>query len=135
MFLLEFESHFSSPVPSHSREAMTASASFQPVVGHTTATGAGAGAGAASPSQSNAPVSMAQLDAEKGNAVATAADDGELKTFPDETPDYDAQRGVQKIEATTLAWGKWSLVALLVKYVDFFVPRPSIKNFVTSRDS
>lgn len=28
-----------------------------------------------------------------------------------------AQHGVQKIEAVTLTWGKWSLVALLFKYV------------------
>lgn len=32
-------------------------------------------------------------------------------------PDADAQRGVQKIEAVTAAWSKWSLAALLFKYV------------------
>lgn len=31
-----------------------------------------------------------------------------------------AQHGVQKIEAVTLTWGKWSLVALLVKYVLYY---------------
>ncbi|KAJ4337654.1 hypothetical protein N0V95_008283 [Ascochyta clinopodiicola] len=53
---------------------------------------------------------MVRLDSEKGN---TAYPD-DLKDFPDEVPDHDAQRGVQKIEATTLAWSKWSLAALLI---------------------
>jgi hypothetical protein len=66
--------------------------------------------------QPNIPVSMVQLDSEKGNAVDANADPDDLKAFPDEAPDYDAQRGIQKIEATTLAWSKWSLAALLIKY-------------------
>lgn len=41
-----------------------------------------------------------------------SADEG-----PNAPPDPDAQRGVQKIEAVTSAWSKWSLVALLVKYI------------------
>ena len=31
-------------------------------------------------------------------------------------PAADAQRGIQKIEAVTLSWTKWSLAALLFKY-------------------
>lgn len=34
-----------------------------------------------------------------------------------ETPTHDAQLGVQKIEAITLAWTKKSLAALLIMYV------------------
>ena len=64
----------------------------------------------------NAPVSTVQLDSEKGNNIGAAADTDDLKAFPDEVPDYDAQRGIQKIEATTLSWSKWSLAALLIKY-------------------
>ena len=65
--------------------------------------------------QTSTPVSVVQLDTKRDNIVDANADPEELKAFPEETPDYDAQRGIQKIEATTLAWSKWSLVALLVK--------------------
>lgn len=65
--------------------------------------------------QLGVPVSRVQLDSEKGNTVDATADPKDLKDFPDEVPGYDAQRGVQKIEATTLAWSKWSLAALLIK--------------------
>lgn len=64
-------------------------------------------------------VSPARLNSEKGNALETTADPEDQKQFPDETPDYDAQRGIQEIEATTLAWNKWSLAALLIKYVRY----------------
>ncbi len=43
--------------------------------------------------------------------------------FPDDiylqkvTPNQDAQRGVQKIEAVTIAWSRKSLAALLIKYI------------------
>ena len=40
--------------------------------------------------------------------------------FPDDAkvlPTVDAQRGVQKMEATTLAWTKKSLAAILILYV------------------
>lgn len=70
------------------------------------------------------------------------ADGGDEK---DIVPSEDAQRGVQKIEAVTLAWTKRSLVALLVKYVSCpwrlpclcFYPRcvcfcPLANNFPTS---
>lgn len=67
--------------------------------------------------QAHAPGSVIELDAEKGRTVDANAEPEDLKAFPEETPDYDAQRGIQKIEATTLAWSKWSLVALLVKFV------------------
>lgn len=60
---------------------------------------------------------MVQLDTEKGTMVDANAEPEDLKAFPEETPDYDAQRGIQKIEATTLAWSKWSLAALLIKCV------------------
>ncbi|KAH6629852.1 putative siderophore-dependent iron transporter [Boeremia exigua] len=54
------------------------------------------------------------MDTEKGAKIDTAAEPEDLKAFPDEVPDYDAQRGVQQIEATTLTWSKWSLAALLI---------------------
>ncbi|KIW00966.1 uncharacterized protein PV09_07488 [Verruconis gallopava] len=40
-------------------------------------------------------------------------DDPEVKGPEDAPPDPNAQRGVQKIEAVTTAWSKWSLAALL----------------------
>ncbi|KZM21623.1 transmembrane transport [Ascochyta rabiei] len=103
---------------------MAPSSTSQHPVGNTITTDAhpaSTGQGA----QTNAPVSMVQLDSEKGN---TAYPD-DLKDFPDEVPDYDAQRGVQKIEATTLAWSKWSLAALLINIWLIFLtsgPRGSI---------
>jgi hypothetical protein len=47
---------------------------------------------------------------------------------PDAPPDPDAQRGIQKIEAVTSAWSKWSLAALLFKYV-------SLPHFATLANS
>lgn len=67
--------------------------------------------------ETNAPVSIANLDSEKGNAVETSAEPEDLKDFPNEVPDFEAQHGVQKIEAVTLSWTKASLAALLIKYV------------------
>jgi hypothetical protein len=96
---------------------MTTSGAYHPVVGqtlvndtHVVSTGGDV--------EANAPVSMAKLESEKGNAVDTFANPEAPKALPNELPDYDAQRGIQKIEATTLAWGRWSLVALLVKCVE-----------------
>lgn len=95
---------------------MAASGAFHPVVGQTLVNDAHV-VSASQDVEANAPVSMAKLGSEKGNAGDTFADPEDPKALPDELPDYDAQRGVQKIEATTLAWGRWSLVALLVKCV------------------
>lgn len=95
---------------------MAASGAFHPVVGQTLVNDAHV-TSTSQDVEANAPVSTAKLDSEKGNAGDTFADPEDPKALPDELPDYDAQRGVQKIEATTLAWGRWSLVALLVKCV------------------
>ncbi|KAF1966299.1 MFS general substrate transporter [Bimuria novae-zelandiae CBS 107.79] len=57
---------------------------------------------------------MVNLDLEKGNAVETTAEPEILKPFLDAVPDYDAQNGIQTIEAMTLSWGKASLAALLI---------------------
>jgi hypothetical protein len=97
---------------------MAASGAFHPVVGQTLVNDAHV-TSTSQDVEANAPVSTAKLDSEKGNAGDTFADPEDPKALPDELPDYDAQRGVQKIEATTLAWGRWSLVALLVKCVKF----------------
>lgn len=48
---------------------------------------------------------------------AAPADDQSIQKGPDMPVDPDAQRGVQKIEAVTSAWSKWSLAGLLFKYV------------------
>lgn len=59
------------------------------------------------------------------NAIAPGegnnAVDTELKDKI-ETPTPDAQLGVQKIEAITLAWTKKSLAALLIMYASRFFP-------------
>jgi hypothetical protein len=89
---------------------------FHPVVGRTLVNDARV-VSTSEDVEANAPVSMAKLESEKGNAVDTFANPEDPKALPNELPDYDAQRGIQKIEATTLAWGRWSLVALLVKCV------------------
>ena len=96
---------------------MVTSGAFHPVVGQTLVNDAHV-TSTSQDVEANAPVSTAKLDSEKGNAGDTFADPEDPKALPDELPDYDAQRGVQKIEATTLAWGRWSLVALLVKCVN-----------------
>ncbi|KAJ4351368.1 uncharacterized protein N0V89_006708 [Didymosphaeria variabile] len=64
--------------------------------------------------ETNAPVSMVNLDSEKGGIVEEAAEPEDLKDFPDVVLDFDAQHGVQKIEAVTLTWSKASLAALLI---------------------
>lgn len=53
----------------------------------------------------------------KDNNTATIASESGSGDIP--LPDADAQRGVQKIEAVTAAWSKWSLAGLLIKYVPF----------------
>ncbi len=85
-----------------------------PVVGNITTSSAPA----MPPSQdvrTNIPASTVQLNSEKGTTVDATTDAEDLKALPADLPDYDAQRGIQKIEATTLAWSKWSLAALLIK--------------------
>ncbi|KAJ4305875.1 hypothetical protein N0V90_001408 [Kalmusia sp. IMI 367209] len=64
--------------------------------------------------ETNAPVPMVNLDSEKGNVVDASTEPEDLKPFPDQVPDFDAQHGVQKIEAVTLSWTKASLAALLI---------------------
>lgn len=49
--------------------------------------------------------------------VATQPTDTILDDKEAVVPDQNAQAGVQKIEAVTLVWTKWSLAALLIKYV------------------
>lgn len=50
--------------------------------------------------------------------TAVAADDNADEDLKDEVerPDADAQLGVQKVQAITLAWTKKSLAALLILY-------------------
>ena len=96
---------------------MAASGSIHSVVGHTLVNDAHV-VSTSQDVEANAPVSMAKLKSEQGNVVDTFANPEDPKALPNELPDYDAQRGIQKIEATTLAWGRWSLVALLVKCVE-----------------
>lgn len=95
---------------------MASPGSFQPGIGHTIANDPH-GTSRGQDVHTGKPLSVVQPDTEKGGKIEAHAEPEDLKAFPEETPDYDAQRGIQKIEATTLAWGKWSLVALLVKYV------------------
>lgn len=52
-----------------------------------------------------------------GKEVNNTTVDSEAGSRDLALPDADAQRGVQKIEAVTAAWSKWSLAALLFKYV------------------
>lgn len=52
-----------------------------------------------------------------GKETNTATVDREAGSGDLVLPDGNAQRGVQKIEAVTAAWSKWSLAALLFKYV------------------
>lgn len=96
---------------------MAASGAFHPVVGQTLVNDVHVIA-TSQDVEANAHLSMAKLGSEKGIAVDTFATPEDPKALPNELPDYDAQRGIQKIEATTLAWGRWSLVALLVKCVN-----------------
>ena len=97
---------------------MVTSGAFHPVVGQTLVNDVHVIA-TSQDVEANAHLSMAKLGSEKGIAVDTFATPEDPKALPNELPDYDAQRGIQKIEATTLAWGRWSLVALLVKCVKF----------------
>lgn len=95
---------------------MVSSETFQPVVEHTVTSNVQA-TSTDHDVMTNVPVSMVQLDSEKGIIINASTDHEDSKGFPDEVPDYGAQRGIQKIEATTLAWSKCSLAAVLIKYV------------------
>jgi len=61
--------------------------------------------------------------------VPATTDTGDLDDTPiekaqdDAVPSQDAQLGVQKVEAVTLAWSKRWLAALLIKSVSVFVTR------------
>lgn len=57
-----------------------------------------------------------------GTGAGYTEDKSATKVEEELVPAQDAQRGVQKIEAVTLAWTKWSLAALLFKYVCPFLP-------------
>lgn len=76
---------------------------------------------------------MAPLNFLKGNDRTPATSEAIEVTQPVDTiqddkeavvPDQNAQAGVQKIEAVTLVWTKWSLAALLIKYVRSFKDAP-----------
>lgn len=47
---------------------------------------------------------------------------------PSKLPSEDLQRGVRQVEAVTLAWSKWSLIAVFLKYVSpmFIVALPEM---------
>jgi len=51
----------------------------------------------------------------KVDGIATVNDDGS-ESDPDH-PSHNAQHGVQKVEAVTLAWSKKALIFVFVKYV------------------
>lgn len=81
--------------------------------------------GVVSPKKSAGTPSHSVPDAEmQTTAAATAPRQEEITAIPDEehpekvrdaVPDPDAQLGVRKIEAVTLAWTKKWLAALLIK--------------------
>lgn len=78
--------------------------------------------------------SAANVSVESPNAQQLNEDDKEAGPTPvndvtnnDEKPAEDAQPGVQKIEAVTLAWGRGSMYTILVLYVfstELFKPTP-----------
>lgn len=47
------------------------------------------------------------------NAEAAAVEEGAEKD--NDRPNEDAQRGVRQVEAVTLTWSKWSLIAIFIK--------------------
>lgn len=50
--------------------------------------------------------------------VANSEPDAEAQQSDDEKHPHDnLQRGVQQVEAVTIAWSKWSLIAVFIKYV------------------
>jgi hypothetical protein len=50
--------------------------------------------------------------------VANGDKDAEAHQSDDEKhPHENLQRGVQQVEAVTIAWSKWSLIAVFLKYV------------------
>lgn len=50
--------------------------------------------------------------------VANSEHDAEAQQSDDEKHPHDnLQRGVQQVEAVTIAWSKWSLIAVFLKYV------------------
>lgn len=50
------------------------------------------------------------------NTEAAVGEDGVTRDNVDRI-DEDAQRGVRQVEAVTLSWSKWSLVAIFIKFV------------------
>lgn len=50
------------------------------------------------------------------NTEAAVGEDG-VAHGKDDRIDEDAQRGVRQVEAVTLTWSKWSLIALFIKFV------------------
>lgn len=54
---------------------------------------------------------------EKNNMAGSLERTSDSKGHDEDKPSEDAQNGVQKIEAVTLAWSKRSLAGVLILYV------------------